>query len=473
MNWMIFLPELGMLAAVAAFLVLACLSPDTRRDYLAALILGGLAVVLAFACASMNGSLFYDAYQVDLFSQLFKVLLAIGFFLVIFLCRELNGISSRRHSECYLLLSISTLAMMLLVSSVHLLAIYMALELSSYSLYVLVFLRRQERWGLSAGLKYFLVGICASAIMLFGLALIYGATGAMHLDALMQLPPEVMTQSVVVAGVMMTLAGFFFKLAIFPFHFWAPDAYEGAPNQVAAFISTASKVAAIAVLIRMVAATSEMETLLAKGLIAMAIISMTVGNLAAIGQRDFKRLMAFSSIAQVGYLLLGILCMTPGGYDGSVFYMMAVLVMKFTCFMVLVAVAEDGRNLQISELAGLHKRSPLLALALMMALFGLAGIPPTIGFTGKLLIFKAAIEKGYLVLVIIAMVNVVISLYYYLLVLKAAYLDKADKELPALALSFPGKALAIVMVMVIVAVGFYPTMLLDLVYAAGQGLYTP
>lgn len=462
-----------MMAAVAAFLALACLSPDARRDYVTALTLGGLAVILGVTCVPVNGSLFYDAYQVDLFSQVFKALLAIGFFLVIFLCRELNGISSRWHTECYLLLSISTLAMMLLVSCVHLLAIYMALELSSYSLYVLVFLRREERWGLGAGLKYFLVGICASAIMLFGLALIYGVTGVVHLDALMQLTPEMMTQPVVVAGVLMTLAGFFFKLAIFPFHFWAPDAYEGAPNQVAAFISTASKVAAIAVLIRVVAATSGMETLLAKGLIAMAIISMTVGNLAAIGQKDFKRLMAFSSIAQVGYLLLGIVCMTPGGYDGSVFYVIAVLAMKFTCFMVLVAVAEDGRNLQVAELAGLHRRSPLLAMALMMALFGLAGIPPTVGFTGKLLIFKAAIEKGYLVLVIIAMINVVISLYYYLRVLKAAYLDKAEKELPVLALSFSGKALAIVMVIVIVAVGFYPTMLMDLVHAATQGLHVP
>lgn len=473
MNWILFTPELGMLTAVAVFLVMACLTPNAHRDYVTAVTLGGLAVIIGVTCLPMSGSLFIDAYQVDLFSQVFKVLLAIGFFLVVFLCRELNGISVQRQTECYLLLSISTLAMMLMVSSVHLLAIYMALELSSYSLYVLVFLRREERWGFRSGLKYFLVGISASAIMLFGLALIYGATGVMHLDALMQLPQQVIASPTVVVGVLMTLAGLFFKLAIFPFHFWAPSAYEGAPNQVAAFISTASKVAAVAVLIRMVAAASGMEAQLAKGLIAMAIISMTVGNLAAIGQKDFKRLMAFSSIAQVGYLLLGIVCLSPGGYEGSVFYVVAVLAMKFTCFMVMVVVAEDGRNLQISELAGLHRRSPLLAMALMMALFGLAGIPPTIGFTGKLLIFKAAIAKGYLMLVIIAMINVVISLYYYLLVLKAAYLDKAPKELPALALSFPTKAVAIVMVVVIVAVGFYPTVLLDLVYAATQGLYSP
>ena len=356
--------------------------------------------------------------------------------------------------------------MMLLVSSVHLVAVYMALELSSYSLYILVFLRKEERWGLTSGLRYFITGICASAIMLFGLALIYGATGTLHLDILLELPVQTKVSPVMAAGVLMTIGGFFFKLAIFPFHFWAADAYEGAPNQVTAFISTASKVAAIAVLIRVVAGVEGMETMLTQALIVLAIATMTVGNLCAIGQKDFKRLMAFSSIAQAGYLLIGILCMTPGGYAGTVFYVAAVLIMKFTCFMVMSQVAEDGRNLQIAELAGLHRRSPLLAMALMMALFGLAGIPPTIGFAGKLLIFKAAIGQGYLALVIIAMVNVVISLYYYLLVVKAAYLTREAVELPELPLTTPARALAVMMVVAIVAIGFYPTGLLQLVHAA-------
>lgn len=466
MNWTIFLPELGMLAAAAVFLTLACLAPDDRRDYLVAVGAGGLVVVLSLYSAGVFGDLFNNAYRVDLFSQVFKILLSLGFVLVVLLCRELSGIAEHRRTECYLLLSVSTLAMMLLVSSVHLVAVYVALELSSYCLYILVFLRKQERWGLTSGLRYFLMGICASAIMLFGLALIYGATGVLHLNALMELPTQTLSAPVVVAGVLMTLGGFFFKLAIFPFHFWAADAYEGAPNQVTAFISTASKVAAIAVMIRVVAGIEAMEPLLTKALIVLAIITMTVGNLCAIGQKDFKRLMAFSSIAQAGYLLIGILCMTPDGYAGTVFYVVAVLIMKFTCFMVLNHVAEDGRNLQVGELAGLHRRSPLLAMALMMALFGLAGIPPTIGFAGKLLIFKAAIGQGYLALVIIAMINVVISLYYYLLVLKAAYLDKEEIEQPALSLSTSGRALAILMVAAIVAIGFYPTGLLQLVHAA-------
>jgi NADH-quinone oxidoreductase subunit N len=459
-----------MLFATVVFLVLACMPPNPRRDYTAALTLAAIGVIAGVTSVSMTGDLFNNAYRVDLFSQVFKACLSTGFFLIICLCSPLDGIEPRRHGEFYGLLALSTLAMMLLVSSTHLLAVYLSLELSSYSLYVMVFMRRETGWGMNAGLKYFLVGICASAIMLFGLALIYGSTGAMHLDALGRLAPSVVRQPVMVAGVLLTLAGFLFKLAVFPFHFWAPDAYEGAPNQVAAFIATASKVAAVAVLVRVTVPLHDMGDLLAKGLIALVIITMTLGNLAAIGQKDFKRLMAFSSIAQAGYLLIGILCMTPAGYVGASFYVVAVLAMKFTCFMVMIKVAADGRNLRIDELAGLHRRAPLLALALMMALFGLAGIPPTIGFTGKLLIFKAAIEQGYLFLVVIAMINVVISLYYYLLVLKAAYLDEPATLEPVLVLSYPTRILAIAMIAFIVAVGFYPTALMDLVYAATQGL---
>jgi NADH-quinone oxidoreductase subunit N len=459
-----------MLLATAVFLALACLPPNPRRDYAVALVLAAAGVLATVASVSVTGDIFNHAYRVDLFSQAFKVCLAIGFFLIICLCSPLDGIDPERHGEFYGLLALSTLAMMLLVSSMHLLAVYLSLELSSYSLYVLVFMRREARWGMNAGLRYFLVGICASGIMLFGLALIYGIAGAMQLDALGQLLPDVIRQPVMVAGVLLTMGGFFFKLAIFPFHIWAPDAYEGAPNQVAAFIATASKVAAVAVLVRVTAPLHDMGDLLAKGLIALAIISMTAGNLSAIAQKDFKRMMAFSSIAQAGYLLIGILCLTPAGYAGASFYVVAVLAMKFTCFMVLVKVAADGRNLRIDELAGLHRRAPLLAMALMMALFGLAGIPPTIGFTGKLLIFKAAIEQGYLFLVVIAMINVVISLYYYLLVLKAAYLDEPKTVAPDLVLSLPTRVLAIAMITFIVAVGFYPTALLDWVYAAAQGI---
>lgn len=466
MNWILFSPELMLLATAALFLVMACLKPDPARQYQLAVTMAVFTVAAGIGCVTSSGELFNHVYRVDLYSQVFKALLAIGFFLVIFLCDEFSGVAATQHGEGYFLLATCTLAMMMLASAVHLLAIVLALELSSYSLYLLVFLRRDSRWGMIAGLRYFLVGASASAVMLFGLALIYGITGAMHVDALMRVLPGMMDQPLVVAGLLLTLAGFFFKLAVFPFHFWAPEAYQGAPNQVAAFIAAVSKVAAVAILLRLLALTQGNSELLARGLIAMAVASMTVGNLAAIVQKDFKRLMAFSSVAHAGYLLIGMLCMTPAGYAGAMFYGAAVLTMKFTAFMVMIRVADDGRNLQIAELAGLHRRSPLLALALMMALFGLGGIPPTIGFAGKVIIFVAAMQKGYLILVIIAMVNVVISLYYYLLVIKAAYLDEPAGEVETIDLTLAGRLVAVIMIVMIVGVGFYPAVLLDWVQAA-------
>jgi len=466
MNWTLLFPETTLLMTAMLFLVLACLRPDPRRDYHVGIAMAAVVLGASLTCATMNGSLFSQVYRVDLFSQVVKVLLAIGFFLVVFLCDDFRGVHPDHQAEGYFLLAVCTLAMMLMASAVHLLALVLALELSSYSLYILVFLRREGRWGMTAGLRYFLVGVSASAVMLFGLALIYAATGSLYVDRLMEQLPKMMDQPMVVVGLLMTLAGFFFKLAVFPFHIWAPDAYEGAPNPVAAFIAAVSKVAAAAILLRVVSLTQGSGELLAMGLIALAVVSMTVGNLGAIAQKDFKRLMAFSSVAHAGYLMLAVLCMTPDGYAGALFYAAAVMVMKYTCFMVMHHVAEGGRNLQISELAGLHKRSPLLALALMMALFGLGGIPPTIGFSGKLFIFVAAVNKGYFVLVLIAMANVVISLYYYLMVLKAAYLDEPARKASALVLPLPSRLVALTLIAIITGLGFFPAPLLDIVQAA-------
>ena len=466
MNWMIFGPELYALIMSAVFFGLTLVRSDPARNYRTAVALAAVGVGISLSCVRMQGDLFYGTYRVDLFSQVFKAVLFMGLFLVMAICAELGGVARRRHAEFYLLLTVCTLAMMMLVSSVNLLTIWVALELSSYSLYILVFLRRGGNRGAAAGLRYFLIGASASALMLFGMALLYGTARATYIAELMTVLPGMIDQPAVIIGLVLTLSGFFFKLAVFPFHFWAPDVYENAPHQLTAYIATVSKVAAIAILTRMVAVSGGASTYLVHVLVTLSIVSMTVGNLTAIVQRDLKRLLAYSSIAHAGYVLIGILSMNPAGYAGAMFYAMALLMMKFTCFLVVVVVAGDGRNIDIDHLAGLHRRSPLLALALMMALFGLAGIPPTIGFTGKLLIFVAAIEKGYLTLVIIAMGNVVVSLYYYLLVLKAAYLTEPETEQPELRVSATVKLLAGALVTAMVAIGFFPTYLIDLARAA-------
>jgi NADH-quinone oxidoreductase subunit N len=471
MKWILFGPELYYLVVVIVFLFLAMMKPfDARRTHLTALIFAALGVGVSVAAVRLAGGLFLETYQVDLFSQVFKSMLCMGLFLVICICTDLSGVEPRRHGEFYLLLFTCTLAMMMLVSAVHLLTIYVALELSSYSLYILVTLRKGRNMGVEAGIKYFLIGITASAVMLFGLALLYSTIQATYVKDIIELLPRFIEQPLVIIGLLLTLCGFFFKLAVFPFHFWVPDVYQGAANQVAAYIATASKVAAIAILIRMVALSGGSSLYLVHVLVTLSIISMTVGNLAAIVQKDLKRLLAYSSVAHAGYVLIGILSMTSNGYAAAIFYALAVLVMKFTSFLVVVMVAYDGSNLEITQLAGLHRRSPILAMALMLSAFSLAGIPPTIGFTGKLLIFTAAMEQGYFVLVLIAMINVVISLYYYLLVVKAAYMLEPSEELPAYQISPSIKALAGSLIVVTVVSGIFPQHLIALAEAAARVL---
>ncbi len=464
----VFSPELYTLIMSGVFLCLAMMRPDARRDYFTALIMTVVGVAVCVACVRMNGVLFSATWRADLFSQVLKVLLFLGFFLVVCLCDDLDGVEERRHSEFYLLLSTCTLALMLLVSSVHLVTMYVALELSSYSLYVLVYLRKGRNRGIESGMKYFIIGASASAIMLFGLALLYGAGRTAYLSELAAVIPTMIHAPAVIVGLVLTFCGFFFKLAVFPFHFWAPDVYEGAPNQAAAYIATVSKVAAIALLMRIAALTGGSGENIARMLIILSIVSMTVGNLSAIAQKDLKRLFAFSSIAHAGYVLIGVLSMTPAGYASAVFYALAVVLLKFTCFFIVIKVSTDGANIEVADLAGLHRRSPVLALALMMALFGLAGVPPTIGFTGKLLIFTAAVQQGYLVLILIAMFNVVISLYYYLLVLRAAYLLEPEAGAAALRMPPALNALAVALIIVIVFAGIFPNPLIEAANSAAR-----
>jgi len=468
--WALFAPELSLFGGALLFLALAMgKRPRPRGNFLAALAAAALAIVVGLASLKAEGVLFGLSYRVDLFSQALKVLLAMGLFLVVCLCGDVKGIAERHHPEFYFLLFTCTLAMALLTSAVHLLSIYVALELSSYSLYVLVSLRRTRAPAVAAALKFFIVGIVSSAVMLFGLALLYGSTGAVYLDELARALPAAAGRPLAQVGLLLTLCGFFFKLAVFPFHIWAPDTYQSAAHQVTAYIATASKIGAIAILVRM-ASVSGGSPYLVHVLVALSVLSMTVGNLAAVAQKDLKRLFAYSSIAQAGYVLIGILSMTPEGYAASIFYSLALLAMKFTCFLVLVVVASDGADIDVAQLAGLHRRSPLLAMALMMSVFSLAGIPPTIGFTGKFLIFNAAIERGHLPLVLIAMANVVVSLYYYLMVVRAVYLLEPASELPMRPVSPPMKLLAGALVAFMVVCGIYPTLILELSSSAAAML---
>jgi NADH-quinone oxidoreductase subunit N len=471
MDWVLFIPEL-FYALMGLFFFAWSLKRkvQVQRLYGAAVVLAGIGVLITVLCARFNGTLFFDAYRVDLYSQLFKVLLSVGTFWVIFSCSELKSIDERQHGEFFFLISICTLAMMMLVSSVELLTIYVSIELSSYCLFLLVPMRRNADQYVETGIKYFMVGVTASAFMLYGISLIFGMTGTTYVSEVAKILPSVFNQPAAIVGLVLALSGFFFKQALFPFHAWAPDVYQGASNQVTTYIATASKMAAAAMVIRFVGFSGEGNDLFIQLLVALSILSMTFGNLVAIIQKDIKRLLAYSSIAHAGYMMVGILTMSDRGFSSAIYYALAYLVMNFACFMVIMKIAGDGRNLQIKELAGLHKRSPLLALTLMLGLFGLAGIPPTVGFTGKFLVFAAALEKGYLVLVIIGMINATISLYYYLIVIKAAYMLEPVQPAPPVIVEPSTRFMSYALLILMVYLGVFPDQFVALTEAAARSL---
>jgi len=471
MNWISLAPELTTLLMAAVFFSLSMArKSEARGNFLVAAFVSGLGVVAALSALGAQGVFFADVYQLNFFSQLFKVLLALGLFLVVCLCSELRGIEERQHPECYLLLSLSTLGTMMMVSSVELLTLYVSLELSSYSLYLLVALRKGESTHREASIKYLLTGAATSAVMLFGVALLFGATSTTNILELQRVPTSVMSRPLFLLGLLLALSGFFFKLALFPFHIWAPTVYQGAPNQVAAYIATATKAAAASVLIRIVASAGESNLYLSRALVILAIASMTFGNLVAIRQKDLKRLFAYSAVAHAGYILIGILSASEKGYAGAIFYAFAYLTMTYACFLVVVKVACDGENVTLDGLAGLHRRSPLLAMTLLLGVFSLGGIPPTIGFTGKFLVFVAAVEKGLFYLVLVGMINVVVSLYYYALIVKAAYLTPPKETAGAIVLSPAMTGLTLVIALIIVVGGLFPGQLYDLAIDAAKAL---
>ncbi|MBW2621995.1 MAG: NADH-quinone oxidoreductase subunit N [Deltaproteobacteria bacterium] len=468
----LFLPELSLLfMGLIVFGLILITGPSPKRDYYLALILSAVVLVITALSLSAEGDLFFDAYRVDKFSQIFKLFLSLGLFLVITICSRLeDDIEVSHHLEFYLFLTTCTIGMMMLVSAVELITLFVALELSSYSLYILVPLRKDSPHDAEAAIKFFFIGAMSSALMLFGMSYIFGVCHTTYLNEIMTILPSLIHHPGAVIGLVLTLCGLFFKLAIFPFHIWAPDVYEGSANPVVAYIASASKVAGMAILIRLVALSGDASAYLVNVLIILSIAGMTFGNLVAIKQKDFKRMLAFSSIAHAGYVLLGILAMSEYGFSSVIYYSVVYLLLNFACFIVIISVADRGKNVMIDDFSGLYKRAPLLAITLLLGVFGLAGLPPTGGFTAKFLLFIAIIEKGYLWLAILAMVNVTISLYYYINVVKAAYLHPPAEGSTDIDVSIPLRLLNYAVVVMILFLGLYPKTLFDWARAAAMAV---
>lgn len=345
-----------------------------------------------------------------------------------------------RQGEFYGMLIAATLGMSLMSAAADLIMVFLALETASICLYVLAGFLRETSQSAEAGLKYYLFGSFTAGLFLYGLSLVYGYTGTTNIYGLAA-PLGTLVSSgpqgafALILALLLMLAGFGFKVAAVPFHFWTPDVYEGAPTPVTAFVSTASKAASFALLMRVFSVMwpAGSEVYWAGLLAAMSLVTMTLGNLLALVQRNIKRMLAYSSIAQAGYALMGVVAMTrtPLGVAAVAFYMLMYVLTNIAAFSVVIAVSNITGTDDIYEgFAGLGRRSPYLALALVLALLSLSGVPPLAGFFGKFFLFAAAVEAGYVWLAIAGVLNAIIALYYYLTVIKVMYVDEAVDTRP-------------------------------------------
>ena len=430
MDWLLFLPELVVI--VGALATFACnvsgASDRVIREVGTWCALGAFAT--AVACLHMSGEPFFPGiYRVDMFSQLLKCGLTLGFFLVLLGSGGQRSVRSDARAEVPFVLALATLGLMLLVSATELLTLYVALELSAYGLYILSAIGRDPLKNSEGAAKYVIFGAAASGVTLYGISLIFGAAGTTYIAPIVEMVANG-SSPMMSMGVLLTAVGFLFKLGAVPFHAWVPDVYEAAPHVAVTFIGTASKLAAVGVFARATGWMMGAQVPFTEVLMVLCIASMTLGNLAALAQKDLKRLLGWSTVAHAGYLLIGFQTLDSVGMSASIFYGLAYLVIAFLPFLVVSVLGADGSNPSLSSLAGLHQRSPFLAGILLVGVFGLAGIPPTAGFAGKWFLFAAALEKGQFALVLIAAVTATVALYYYLQMVRWAYLEPADDMSP-------------------------------------------
>jgi NADH-quinone oxidoreductase subunit N len=434
---------LGLLAALTLLL-----SPEVVREIIKQLQPG----VSEQALAQMQ--FWGGMIRYDVLTQIFKFIVLGAAAITCLMSYGVAGIG--RKPEFYLVLVVSALGMTLMSGAADLIMAFLALETTSIPLYILAGFKRNDGRSAESGMKYFLFGSFASAIMLYGMSLLYGFTGRTNLydlagfmggDAFANNPVPVLVAMVLV------VVGFGFKISAAPFHFWTPDVYEGAPTPVTAFLSVASKAASFALLLRfflavfpstLVIGNQDMQTFWIQLMAASAVISMTLGNVVALAQKNIKRLLAYSSISHAGYTLIGVAALQSVTLEGQTqavasvaFYMFMYMFTNLLAFAVVIIFSEATGSETIADLAGLSRRSPWLALTMTLALLSLAGIPPTAGFVGKFFLFNAAVQADLTWLAIVGVLNAIVALYYSLVVIKVMYVDRSEDESKAIPISRP------------------------------------
>ncbi len=431
------LPEVLLAAGAMGLLLLGAFRPGN----VVSTVNWGAAVLLAIAGLAVltgttgNVTAFSGAFIVDDFARLLKILALAGTVGALVLSVRFMQIEKIVRFEYSVLLVLAALGMMMMISANDLISLYMGLELQSLALYVVAAIDRNSTRASEAGLKYFVLGALSSGMLLYGCSLIYGFTGSTNFETIARALEGQGMQLGVLFGIVFLLAGLAFKVSAVPFHMWTPDVYEGAPTPVTAFFASAPKIAAMAMFVRvMYGAFPGMSEQWQQIVVFVAIASMGLGAFAAIGQTNIKRLMAYSSIGHMGFALVGLAAGTVGGVRGVIVYLMIYLAMTIGTFACIVSMRRrDGMVEDITDLAGLGRSRPMMALTMAILMFSLAGIPPLAGFFAKFYVFLAAIEAGLYPLAVLGVLASVVGCYYYLRIIKIMYFDEAGAEFEPMA----------------------------------------
>ncbi|MFZ5919351.1 MAG: NADH-quinone oxidoreductase subunit N [Chloroflexota bacterium] len=410
----------------------------------------------------------------DSIAQVFKGLFLLAAALTLLVSQGFMGLG--RQGEYVALVIVATAGMSLMASSADLIMLYVAMETTSIALFILAAYIRGNVRSIESGLKYFLFGAFASALMLYGMTLIYGLTGTTGLTGIAAAVAGMGDELILaLVGITLLLVGFSFKVSAVPFHMWTPDVYEGAPTPITAFISVASKAAGFAVVLRVLftafGAGSVQEEWVAL-VAAFSMVTMTLGNVVALWQTNIKRLLAYSSIAQAGYMLIGVASASELGVAAVLFYLMTYTLTNVAAFTVIIIFSRVSGSEEIAAYDGLSRRSPYLALAMLLALLSLGGIPPLGGFFGKLYLFSAAIEQGYIWLVVVGVLNSIVALFYYLgVVARPMYVNRSEDEAKPLPVPAPLMATLAVCILGIVVLGVFPTPFFELAQRVAVALF--
>ena len=463
-------PTLVVLVAGAIVLILDMVRRPLPRELPAMVALAGMvgALLATLMRWSAPGRAYRDMVVLDNFALFFNVVICYAGALIVLLSMDYLRRTGTESGEYWALVLFSTAGMMLMAAAGDLIIVFLALELMSLSLYVLAGLFKRELVSSEASMKYFLLGAFASSFLLYGIALIYGAAGTTNLDRIAAAVASKPRDPLFVIGLGLMMVGFGFKISSVPFHMWVPDVYQGAPTSVTALIATGSKAGAFAALIRVLMVTLRgVPPDWAALLWVMAAVTMTVGNVVALAQSNLKRMLAYSSIAHVGYMLVGLTAGGVGGAGSVLFYMLTYTFTTAGAFGVITLCERArGEAVEVGDYAGLARRHPILAATLALFLLSLVGIPPLAGFVGKFYVFGAAVRAGYIWLAVIAVLNSAAAAYYYLRIIVYMYMREPEGAATTYASSFAGGLALAIALVGIVLLGVMPAPFVDLAQAA-------